>query len=71
MSTQKNVQVVKNFFAAMENLTSTVATTPSWVALLAHRTSIVPAYGRLPAPSPATSDAPDRRRSVGATFVKP
>lgn len=34
-------------------------------------TSIAAVDGRLPAPSLAASDAPDRRRSAGATFVKP
>ena len=30
-----------------------------------------PVHGRLPAPNLAASDAPGRRRSVGATFVRP
>jgi hypothetical protein len=34
-------------------------------------TSIAAVDGKLPAPSLEASDAPDRRRSVGATFVKP
>jgi hypothetical protein len=41
------------------------------LALLPHRASIVPVHGRLPAPNLAASDAPDRRQSVGATFVTP
>ena len=39
--------------------------------LIAYWTSIAAVDGRLPAPSLAASDAPDRRRSVGATFAKP
>ena len=43
----------------------------SVLALPPHRASIASAHGRLPAPSLATSDAPDLRRVADATFVRP
>jgi hypothetical protein len=44
---------------------------PAKIVAAWYRTFIAPVYGRLQSPSLAASDAPDRRRSVGATFVKP
>jgi len=55
MSTQKNVQVVKNFFAAMENLTSTVATPHlGWRCWrIGHLSSLLTAGCQHQAPQPA------------------